>query len=530
MCLLYHADSDQVTCYTTENDHEHDDDPIRGVNEKVKQVIVELYNDGVMKPKQIMRALEGRKIKTPTYRQLNSYLVYLRKKKYGSHQISLGELEQWCQDNQSIPSDEDAAFVVSYEIRYDDEDDEDDEDAQDYRGSKFRMFISSLRLLNITSSSSHINADATYKLVWQGFPVLVVGTTHLNKSFHPFGLAICSNEKTKDFEFIFKSLQTGLVNTNKDLFKPTALVSDAADAIMNGFRKVFDNPYEEIMCWAHMKRKVNNRVCHIDDKLIAKEVLEDIEMIQLSNSKVVFQLASSLFLKKWTMNNKQKNQSVLDFLDYFQKEWLESNDGWYEGVQLYVPSTNNALEATNRTIKDDGTFRERHVLSRFLQIASDIVNNWSKERDSSSINAKIFATEPNIPLSLWTSSYQWAKSTKDVIRICNNSSETFYIPARDLKSITQAELTKYKKKKWTTFNMFRKSFDIWCMEMEKNEDWRKAKCNCPMFLKNYICKHIVGMAIRLKLCKPPPAAKTIPIGEKRKRGRPAKAKPALLLQ
>ena len=31
-------------------------------------------------------------------------------------------------------------------------------------------------------------------------------------------------------------------------------------------------------------------------------------------------------------------------------------------------------------------------------------------------------------------------------------------------------------------------------------------------------------------CKPPPAAKTVPIGEKRKRGRPAKAKPALLLQ
>jgi hypothetical protein len=230
------------------------------------------------------------------------------------------------------------------------------------------------------------------------------------------------------------------------------------------------------------------------------------------------------------VGNKQKNQSVLDFLDYFQKEWLESNNGWYEGIQLYVPSTNNALEATNRTIKDDGTFRERHALSRFLQIASDIVKNWSKERDPSSVNAKVFAREPNISLSLWTSSYQWAKLTKDVICNSNNSSETFYIPARDLKSIGQADLTKYKNKKWTTFNQFRKSFDIWYMELEKNEEWRKAKCSCPAFLKNYICKHIVGMAIRLKHCKPPPAAKTVPIGEKRKRGRPAKAKTALLLQ
>jgi hypothetical protein len=68
------------------------------------------------------------------------------------------------------------------------------------------------------------------------------------------------------------------------------------------------------------------------------------------------------------------------------------------------------------------------------------------------------------------------------------------------------------------------------MELEKNEEWRKAKCSCPAFLKNYIYKHIVGMAIRLKHCKPPPAAKTVPIGEKRKRGRPANAKEVLLLQ
>jgi len=37
------------------------------------------------------------------------------------------------------------------------------------------------------------------------------------------------------------------------------------------------------------------------------------------------------------------------------------------------------------------------------------------------------------------------------------------------------------------------------------------------------------MAIRLKYYKPPPT-KTVPIGEKRKRGRPSKAKPALLVK
>ena len=187
------------------------------------------------------------------------------------------------------------------------------------------------------------------------------------------------------------------------------------------------------------------------------------------------------------------------------------------------------LGSNQKAIKYDGTFRERHVLSRFSIIACSIVNNWSNERDIKSINAKTFATEPTISLELWTLSYQWAKSTKDIICISNDSSKIWYITALDIHSITQANINKYKNKKWSTFNQFQKPFDIWCMEMN-DSIWEKSKCNCPNFFKTYICKHIVGMAVRLKYCKPPAAAKTVSIGEKRKRGRPANAKPALLVQ
>ncbi|CAF2860788.1 unnamed protein product, partial [Rotaria sp. Silwood2] len=376
------------------------------------------------------------------------------------------ELEQWCKQNVDIPTDENKYFVVSYKIIYDDEEDDDEEDIN---GNIFRVFLSSVRLLNIASISSHVHADATYKLIWQGFPVLVIGTTDLKKVFHPFGLAICSNEQTKDFEFIFNSVQIGLEKINKNLLKPSALISDVADSIKNGF-------------------------------------------------------------KNWKMNNRQKNQSIIEFLNYFDNEWIQTNGGWYEGIQLYTPSTNNALEATNKVIKDDGTFRERHVLSRFLVVASNIINNWSIERDPSSINTKLFATEPTICLNLWTTSYQWAKSSKNVICIKNDVSNKYYIPAGNLESISQGDLNKYVNKKWTTFNQFMKSFDIWCVEIKNDSDWKTSRCTCPAFLKNYICKHIIGMSIRLKLCKPPPAAKNVPIGEKRKRGRPAKARRALLMQ
>ncbi|CAF5226481.1 unnamed protein product [Rotaria magnacalcarata] len=103
------------------------------------------------------------------------------------------------------------------------------------------------------------------------------------------------------------------IKKNKDLLKPTALICDAADAIKN----VFGNSYNQIMCWVHMKRNVENRISHINDKDIAKEILEDIEMLQLCNSTIIFKLASTLCMKKWKLNNKQTDQSILDFFEFF---------------------------------------------------------------------------------------------------------------------------------------------------------------------------------------------------------------------
>ncbi len=60
--------------------------------------------------------------------------------------------------------------------------------------------------------------------------------------------------------------------------------------------------------------------------------------------------------------------------------------------------------------------------------------------------------------------------------------------------------------------------------------WSDGISNCPAFFKKFMCKHVVGMAIRLNYCKPPPAAKNVPTGEKRHRGRPSKAKKALLIK
>jgi hypothetical protein len=87
----------------------------------------------------------------------------LRLVKFGLFEISLGKLVSYCEENAKIPENEDEAFVLRHKI-------------DDEKDIKFNFLVTTKRLLSNASDSKVLLCDATYKLVWQGFPVLVVGT------------------------------------------------------------------------------------------------------------------------------------------------------------------------------------------------------------------------------------------------------------------------------------------------------------------------------------------------------------------
>ncbi len=70
-------------------------------------------------------------------------------------------------------------------------------EGDDDGGNKFRFFVTTKRLLFNATISNKSHADATYKLIWQGFPCLIIGTTDMIRQFHPYGFAVCSNEKER---------------------------------------------------------------------------------------------------------------------------------------------------------------------------------------------------------------------------------------------------------------------------------------------------------------------------------------------
>ncbi|RNA44430.1 hypothetical protein BpHYR1_049085 [Brachionus plicatilis] len=62
------------------------------------------------------------------------------------------------------------------------------------------------------------------------------------------------------------------------------------------------------------------------------------------------------------------------------------HSGWFEGAHLFVPSTNNAFEATNRVIEDQKTFPNSFIFLQMILIRLLILNiSWGEEKEEERI-------------------------------------------------------------------------------------------------------------------------------------------------
>ena len=85
-----------------------------------------------------------------------------------------------------MPDDNDKPSGLKYQIEYEDEiNNHDDNGSGDHNAdddkNKFRFFVTTKRLLFDASVWNKIHIDATYKLIWQGFPCFIIGTSDMIK-------------------------------------------------------------------------------------------------------------------------------------------------------------------------------------------------------------------------------------------------------------------------------------------------------------------------------------------------------------
>lgn len=99
-----------------------------------------------------------------------------------------------------------------------------------------------------------------------------------------------------------------------------------------------------------------------------------------------------------------------------------------------------------------------------------------------------------------------------------------YFVLLDVNQLTRCKTFDEFKRKQTV------SFTTVYPKNETKTNWVDAECDCASFFKLNMCGHVLGLALRKKFVKAPPEAKNVPLGVKRKPGRPRKAKGALVIQ
>jgi len=123
------------------------------------------------------------------------------------------------------------------------------------------------------------------------------------------------------------------------------------------------------------------------------------------------------------------------------------------------------------------------------------------------------------------------KKKHNLVEASSDSSEIIemYVKASGFPEVN-AHVVKKQTVKYKTFARMAQEYFSYHRVNFNVTDWTKSSCTCPFFQKQFVCKHIYGIAVVRGQCTFSTAAKSVPLGQKRKRGRPAGATKALIIQ
>ena len=322
---------------------------------------------------------------------------------------------------------------------------------------------------------------------------MLIGTTDKHRKFHPLSLSVCRNETFVEYGYVCRALTKSLSDIYGYHYKPSILIADGADAITNGFQQAFnyssDNDFTRIMCWAHLYRIVKK-----DSEKLPQgtQFLKDVEDLQTSHSPELFKRNTELFFKKWYSKNIAK---IDEYLVYFNNTWIESrNNNWYEGAAIRVPANDNGLEGKNGSIKGVHTLRERMAVNVYLRNAFDMLRNWSNDTETENK----FNETYQCPSETWELAFLYlsndSKQEQDKALIKKIGKTNKYLLTKNGDRINNNYINCYYDRlhDFDELILYMKTLRVVTLNCT---NWTESTCTCKFFLKNYLCYHVIALAV-----------------------------------
>ncbi|RNA36561.1 hypothetical protein BpHYR1_025820 [Brachionus plicatilis] len=281
--------------------------------------------------------------------------------------------------------------------------------------------------------------DATYKLIKNGFPLIVLGRTDAVHDFHPLGFFISSHEQEIDYQEFYQ----GFINLSVLLdteFDPDYVVQDAWLASFNALSKQFAD-CKLLMCYFHV---IFN--CRKEYGKLNKE-------LAVQCKKFLRKMHYSIDLKDMERNFREfkefSKENCQDFYFYVKNQWLT---GPFKRWQIFnrpegFACTNSPIESFNRSIKRTFTKRKRMFVLDFVQVLLRIARY-------NSIKNSTFHTKPVPSSKAKLAGVKYSK--KGYFKKCGKNIYKFSDNEEFLINITD------------------------------------KMCNCKYFRKDAICGHLLG--------------------------------------
>ena len=179
-------------------------------------------------------------------------------------------------------------------------------------------------------------------------------------------------------------------------------------------------------------------------------------------------------------------------------------------------------------LKASYTLRDHLPLPRFLDKAKEATEEWS-----SSLQREGFQNKRTIHLSEWTKAWQWQANRPHIVQI--EGTKICFVPSAsiscqaNIQELTAEYFQCFSYKNFGSWENYKRlTTSAWMLGYSSDPNEREMLCTCPIFIKKRLCKHSLGFQIMRGDIDAPLQAKTVPLGQNRKRGRPKKASSALL--
>jgi hypothetical protein len=426
------------------------------------------------------------------------------------------------------------------------------------------------KIIHVTGTTAHLSrnnerdskmrlgvqkcADGTFRLNWNGIPLIVVGVIDMGQHFHMTAWQLAYSEDKVALNSILTSdiLMADAVAEDDGFSLEEEVehsMNDNNDASFDAVRNVLLNVKDPGNCAVHMNRNQKKKQYNDKDRN-CKPFLDALQWI--SKTTIRGGLAE-LLIEKVAEKFEDEEPEVIRV---WKKEYTGRTKGNWQ-FSKFGPAKanhNNALEGFNNAIKEDGTMRELLPAKQFLE-------RMVKFTEQSSKMDVEFVTEVPIGLHDWRMA-QIVAQTEGYFELTGKArgytivltTEVFAQLANLHKGKGTTALKKALKKAATpkmkeysrfatkpedeefceeiaaySFDKLRKSVSE-CYHLFKLAKVSRKfgplivwQCSCPQFWHYGKCKHSLGYAIYKKDVAVPAKYNIAKIGLTRKAGRPANA-------